>query len=325
LTSRKTTPVSKVLVAIPTYNPTGHDHYNVWRMVIDGLIAQRNNEVDVDIVVADNISTVTGRDILRKWQKEIPGLYLVFTEPRLPMNSCINHAWMLMKERGYDYYSYVCSDVIHTDRRGIRTLIGEMKELPDCAVMSCQVDVDMCDVFREINFFNPEAPATPLRITQGVNGHFYLYTKDFLKAYDWKKIDVLWGHRLEPFVSYQCSAIGKREYLSHKVIIHHYRETNENVGVERKDFESYDKPFETWGTKEDFLKMIDENMQYGLGFEELYQIAGHIVPETRMHNPDAFDEKGFAKSDTLYKIIKDKLFLKPEHLDYGKITHEFIG
>lgn len=311
------------MIVITTYNPTGHDHYNVWKMVIDGLVAQRKKDLKVDIVVADNISAKAGRDILMQWQKEIPDLYLVFTEPRLPMNTCINHAWMLMKERNYDYYGYVCSDVIHTNPDGISILIKEMKELPDCAVMSCQVDCDMCDCFREINIFNPNLPATPLKIMQGVNGHFYLYTKDFLKAYDWKKVDVLWGHRLEPFVSYQCAAIRKREYLSHKVVIHHYRETNENIGIERKDFESYDKPYETWGTKEDFLKKMTEGTKYGLGFEELYQLVGHPVEETRMHDESVYGKDGFPKDDGLYRFIKDTLFLKSHQLNYHNIKYEF--
>jgi hypothetical protein len=200
-----------------------------------------------------------------------------------------------------------------------------MKELPDCAVMSCQVDIDMCDCFRAINFFNPESPATPLKITQGVNGHFYLYTKYFIDAYDGKKIDVLWGHRLEPFVSYQCVAIRKREYLSHKVLLHHYRSGVDNLGTERKDFESYDKPFETYGTKEHFLDVMTEGTKFGIGFEELYVIAGHPVPESRMHDDSVYGEDGFPKDDKLYHWIKDNLFLTKKQLDYDKIKYEFIG
>jgi hypothetical protein len=294
-------------------------------MVIDGLVSQRKEDLEVDIVVCDNVSAEAGRDLLRKWQKEIPGLYLVFTEPRYPMNTCINHAWLLMRGRGYDYYSYVGSDVIHTNPEGFRTLIREMKQLPDCAVMSCQVDIDMNGECRELIKFNPDLPATPLKITQAVNGHFYLYTKEFIDKYDGKKIDVLWGHRLEGFVSYQCAAIRKREYISHKIMLCHWRGGVFNeIGNERLDFPSYDRPYETYGTKEHFLDVVTKGTTFGIGFEELYQRVNRPVPETRMHDPSVYGEDGFPKDDTLYHWIKENLFLTKEQLDYDKIKYEAI-
>ncbi len=314
-------------MVIPTYNPKGDEHSDIWKMAIDAYVAQRKSDLQVDIVVADNTSTREQREHLHHFQQITPNLFVIYTNQRYPMNVCINHAWMLMKEHNYDYYGYACSDIIFTNPDSISTLVKEMQELPDCAIISAQVDCDMCDVFRHINVFDPNMPATPLKISQGVNGHFYLCDKEFLKAYDWKRVDVLWGHRAESFVSYQCAAVRRREYLSHKVILHHYRKGNENTGVERDGFEVYDKPYETWGTKEDFLNKMTEGTKVGLGFEELYDTALHPVAETRLHDPSIYGVDGFPKDEEarikLYNFIKDNLFLKPEHLNYYNIQYEF--
>ena len=317
---KKTTPVDKVLVCIPTYNPTGHNHYDVWKMVIDGFVKQRKPDLQVDIVVADNISHPEGRKILRQWQKEVSGLSLVFTEPRYPMHVCINHAWSFFK--GYNYFNYTCSDVIPENPDTISILIEDAKKNEDCVVISPQVDCDMCQSFGK-HIKDGDFPPTMLKITEAVNGHFYLYDKRYLEAFDYKKVDVLWGHRTETFVSYQCASIGKREYISHRVKLHHYREGAKNIGVERKDFASYDKPYETYGDKQKFMDVMTEGIKIGLGFEELYHLAGHPVPECRLHNPDAFDEQKLAKTDELYRFIKANLFLTKKQLDYDKIEYEY--
>jgi len=322
---RKTILVSKILVAIPTYNPSGHDHFHVWRQVIDSLVKQRKPNLEVDIVVCDNVSAQNGRDKLIEWQKEIPNLFLIFTEPRLPVHVCTNHAWGLMKHRGYDYYSYINSDVIHQSPDSYSILTSEMTELPDCAVISPQVNKDMCEAFNSMIFFSPSAPPTRLQVSQGVNGHTYLYTDEFMKAYDYRKPDVLWGHRTEPFISYQCAAIRKAEYLSHKVVLTHYRDNEMNIGLERKEFEFYDKPFETYGNKESFLLKMSEGIEYGIGFEEVYCVnGGRGIPETRKHKSELY-EGGFPKDDRLYNWIKTNLFLTKEQLDYDKIKYESFG
>lgn len=45
-------------------------------------------------------------------------------------------------------------------------------------------------------------------------------------------------------------------------------------------------------------------------------------PYIHRHNPDCFDENGYAKNDDLYHFIKENLFLTKEELDYDKIRHE---
>ena len=70
---------------------------------------------------------------------------------------------------------------------------------------------------------------------------------------------------------------------------------------------------------------MTEMAKEGVGFEELYQLTGHPVDEVRMHNPDVYDKDGFPKDDKVYQMIKDKLFLKPHHLNLYNIDYQFIA
>jgi len=45
-------------------------------------------------------------------------------------------------------------------------------------------------------------------------------------------------------------------------------------------------------------------------------------PYVHRHNPDCFNENGYAKTDDLYHFIKQNLFLTKDELDYEKINHE---
>ena len=56
--------------------------------------------------------------------------------------------------------------------------------------------------------------------------------------------------------------------------------------------------------------------ELGLGYEELGEVL--------LHNPDLYTSEGHVKNDTLKDYIKEKLFLKPNQLDYNHILHSFI-
>lgn len=45
-------------------------------------------------------------------------------------------------------------------------------------------------------------------------------------------------------------------------------------------------------------------------------------PYVHIHNPDFFDDNGYAKNDDLYHFIKENLFLTKDEFDYGKIRNE---
>ena len=63
------------------------------------------------------------------------------------------------------------------------------------------------------------------------------------------------------------------------------------------------------------VRVLKEGVPFGMGYEELQD----IIP----HNPDKFNEDGYAKDSSLRDFIRDYVFLNKDQLDYGKISHTF--
>jgi len=103
---------------------------------------------------------------------------------------------------------------------------------------------------------------------------------------------------------------------------------HDNQTMEReKSFDFYDRPYDTWGSKEDFIKMIESGQSIGIGWEECYyynrgieKVTNQPPPESRHHNPDAYDENKYPKTDELFHFLKKNLFLNKEQLDYDKLN-----
>jgi len=312
--------MKKVLMVVPTFNPSNkQENYEVWKRVIDGFVMQRSKDLHIDIGIADNVSDQEGRDLLLKWQKEIPDLYLDFIDVRYSMHICINHLNLYLKDNDYDWIGHSNSDVIWENPDSMSTLLKDAELNKDCVVISPQVDIDMNACFPQFIEYD-DRPPTMLKVPEGINGHAYLHKREFYQAYDYKRPDVLWAHRAESFIGYCCAAIRKREYISHRVMLHHYRNGSYNMGMEREDFDFYDKPMEAWGTKEDFMKMVEDGYWIGFGFEECYILADNPIEESRAHNSDVYDEDKYPLTDDLYKFLRKNLFLTKEQLDYDKLN-----
>jgi hypothetical protein len=300
----------KILALVMTYNPENKEVYQIWRGVVTNLISQRNDDLDVDVAVCDNCSGDRSRSFLKELQKETK-ISLVFVDKRYPVNLLWNFGITCFEKEKYDYIIFNTSDCMFTEPDALLRLVKDIEMNNEWIIISPQVDNDMNMHWgHHVKYHGVIAP-TRVDIGEGVNGHFHMFNRTYLEAFDYKRPDLFWGHRSEPLFPYLCASINKQEVISHKVQMHHA-----TIGKTRQDFPIYDKLMEEYGSYNKFLGMLrGEGRQLGLWFEELY---GND-PKTVHHNDQAFDDRHYAKSDELYRFIKKELFLQPEQFDYKAI------
>jgi hypothetical protein len=305
-------------------------------------------------------------------QKQEKDFYIDFVDELFTTTFiCFNHALSIFKDKDlYDYYAFCASDAYFRNKGDLRILLDDMDE--NCCFISPQADKDM---FFQLFEFDKNKPPTRVPLGGGVNNHLSIFTRKFMKAYDFKYIDII--TYTESFYTFLCAAIKCHHLLSHKVLISHAGFTDRTGSL----------PLVIPLYKRDFYKILDEGVEIGLGFEAFSQdcsqykkialnsirytflsrsnlltmlnwwrtlnllkmlILKNIVlnptfktiktildklnlinidkymgkPNYHKHNPDCFDENGYAKTDDLYHFIKENLFLKKDELNYETIPHK---
>jgi len=259
----------RILAIICTHNPNdkGYDESfenftHPWFNCIKSWQAQNDEGMHVDIIVADNVSGSKTRAKLLEYQSLTKNLCVVFTDQYFTSPFlCFNHALHIIRNKDkYDYFAYCASDANFMKAGDLRMLIRDMESNSDCCFISPQADHDMVQKY----CFNPNKESTKVHLGEGVNNHLFVCSNEFMKAYDYKYIDIIGGPRSESLNPFLCSAIGRCECLSHKVIIHH-------IGRLDANSRSKSQPLLINLYKRDFFKMLNNGNTLGLGFEECLQ------------------------------------------------------
>lgn len=263
--------MKKILVVIPTFNPNDVSYNKSfenftypWFNVIRSWRKQRNDDLYIDIVIADNVSGEKSRRALRKYQLKCNDFYINFINdfyntPYTPFNLTLAK---YKNKDSYDYYCYCSSDVFFNSNKDLQLLLDEMDN--KCCFILPYVDNDM---IQRINFI-PKKSSIKIQLGNGVNMHMGIMKKEFLRAYNYKLIDIIGGGQsgAELFYPYQCAAIGRHILLSSKVCMHH-------IGmIDRKKVlanEKISRSLLAPQYKRNFSKMLDEGMKIGLGFNEV--------------------------------------------------------
>ena len=151
------------------------------------------------------------------------------------------------------------------------------------------------------------------------NGHICIFSDELFQYYGNIWPDIFAAQCSESTLTFICAALEKKWIISKDVIARHMMymdgpssgfSPNEH---ERKGNKRWDHMFMT---QESILDIINRGKEYGMGYEEFQQIV--------MHNPNKFDENGFATDERLKSYIKDNLFLRKDQFDYSTIRGQFI-
>ena len=158
-----------------------------------------------------------------------------------------------------------------------------------------------------------------IEVGKAVNLHVQIFSHAWLQAYKRILPDIFAGQSMESSFSFLAAAINKK-WLVHKDIIlfHNTGMDGPSSGFAPHIWKAQGN--ETWdhlfGTQESILDIIGRGKEYGMGYEEIYNIV--------IHNPDKFEENGYALDDRLQSYIRDNLFLTKEQFDYSKMNTQFI-
>lgn len=148
-------------------------------------------------------------------------------------------------------------------------------------------------------------------IGKAVNLHVQIFHNDLQSFYGRLIPDIFAGQCTESTFSFMCAAL-KMLWIVHPLVVHHHTAMDGPSMGFRPPPTSWEHAF---GTTEKIVDIINRGVPYGMGYEELRQIA--------MHNPEKFDENLFATDVNLKHYIRDNLFLSREQFNYDAINREF--
>lgn len=152
-----------------------------------------------------------------------------------------------------------------------------------------------------------------------INLHAQLFSNELLKTYNRILPDIFAGQCSESILTFLNAAINKK-WLIHKNIEIEHRTGLDipSVGfsppgwVQQTGRPTFDHPF----IIDSILPRIRGGLKYGLGYEEISNIA--------IHDASKFDENGYALCPELKDYIRDNLFLQKNEFDYNKINSVWI-
>lgn len=224
-------------------------------------------------------------------------------EPQ-PLNVSFNLAVTAMRELVSDWTHvvYLASDVDVGDSdlsELCRVVSGE------CMCASAVVDNDSGYEWLGIT---PPAKGSILCLPPGktVNLHAQVWSVEFLTSYPQFLPDIFVSHCSEQVTPYLCSAIHCRFVLA-PVSVHHASHMDgpssgfpHGTGIEVK----------LQGPK-NIHQLIDEGRSLGWGFEEYLGVLNH--------DPDKFDENGYALDNRLHGWLRDNMFLKTDYRNIKRL------
>ena len=157
-------------------------------------------------------------------------------------------------------------------------------------------------------------------IGKSINQHVHLFSKEIFRNCNHKiEPDVFAAHCSESVFNYIAAASGQRWVIMADEQVNHHRSIDgASSGFSHHSHEHGN----TWNNllynrdANDFIN-DKEAFEVGVGYEECNNIMNH--------NPDAYDENGFAKHpQRLLEKVNQYFFLNDDELDYEKIKCKFI-
>jgi len=157
-------------------------------------------------------------------------------------------------------------------------------------------------------------------IGKSINEHVFLFSSEIYKNCNDKiQPDVFAAHCTESVFSYVAAAAGQKWVIMADKQIRHHR----SIDGASSGFEHHSRVHgNTWnnllyGRDANYFINDTEAIACGVGYEECNNIMNH--------NPEAYDEDGFAKDpESLLEKVNQYFFLADDELDYDKIVCKYI-
>jgi len=291
--------------------------------VLTGLAAQ-SFPGKIDIIVADNMSSAAFLKTLAAWCQENSNDKQSFSYISEPSHQTLwgslNLGFHTLKSHGdYDIYGYSSDDVWFKpgDIHGLELAVKEFDD-PSLGIVSVQTNLDNAErSYKNLN--STAGRSVKLKLREAINLHFMLFSKEFMKTYDFRYVDtVIWGN--ETLLPFLCAAIDKDWLLSRKATLHNGKRKK------RKKPKGSVMGFYVVPEHADSLKtMLSPGHSVGLGFNCFNRIARLTEQQIQGlpgeffwmdYDDSLYDENNRCKTkDQLLSFIKNNIFLK--NTDYS--------
>lgn len=249
----------------------------------------------------------------------------------LPVNVTFNHTVQKCVEKfgEFDSYLYIDSGINFQDQTDAFSKIYDLYKSGPYAMVAARSsgDTGFLTWFKEKRGIDTDDRGDSLfdednnmvlPLGTAINLHVQLFSNDLLKEYGNIIPDIFAGQCTESVFSFLCAAINKKWVIRGDVVLEHLTGmdgASAGFAPHLWEFQQkrnrWDHPF----IIDSVVRVLKEGVPFGMGYEELQD----IVP----HNPDKFDEDGYAKDDGLKGFIRDYVFLNKDQLDYEQISHTF--
>lgn len=168
-------------------------------------------------------------------------------------------------------------------------------------------------------------PNTDLAIPVGkaTNLHCQIFPEEWRLAYNRILPDIFASNCMESVFAGMAAAIHKKYVMTQAIeVLHLTHLDGASIGSRRPDEDRFpmSKMFPIGGllykTTKDMDARFAEGYELGFGFEE--------CSEFWKHDPEKFDQSGFAKDARLKEFMAKEMFLKEEEFSYNDIVRQFI-
>ena len=319
---------SKILVNVLTFQGR-RENLRWWEEVFKGWRMQKG-DYDIDILVNDTKTTIPMRNDLKHLTSKY-GLKLLFIDTDLWEHQAINVALKIYGGK-YNYYVINTSDAWLQRDTDLENMIADINYYPDTALLIPSADKDKTGP-QEI--YDPTKPPTQFEITYWPRAHLIMYTDRFLKAYDYKTMDITGCGYIQICTTQLAYALKMKPVICHKVEMRHMMRMEmgdmsrydyfhpEWAGVNTLDEDFNPRHPKDWKPEcwESFYSVVRSGACFGLSYGHYLGGRCEIIDP----DPKAFDADGWPKEpEKLHAYIKDVFFLKPQHFNYSGIKYTLI-
>ena len=320
---------NKLIVVFNTCGISGREDIHSYIKSIHSILNQ--NFQNYRIVVSSCLNSSLARNILvNEFGDKVS---YNFINDKLPVNITFNHSVQKMVENynEADGYLYIDSGIDFENNKSVLKDLYELHKSGPYGMTASRTNTDAGtflwfkkgsgqsdesgqeDLFENGNFIIPVGKTTNLHVQIFDNKIFKEFEKRILP-------DIFASHCTESTFSFINAALCKKFIIAkHHILSHNTSMDGASSGFRP---EYINKP--PWKHLLDYAhKTIEEIIldpeahASGFGYEECQNIL--------MHNPDCYEENGFAKNpERLKKFIINNIYLKKCNFDYENINHIFI-
>lgn len=249
-----------------------------------------------------------------------------FIHANVPVSVSFNHSVEKMVEAygKFDAYLYIDSGISFWDPGlrfdAVETLLNVHNSGP-YAITAAMPSNDDGRQWWGIEYKPGEDYVFPIGKT--TNMHCQFFSETWREAYGKVLPDIFASHCMESIFSHMAGAIRRKFILTQKIhLLHNHSMDGASIGSRAPDLDRTPMShiFQTGGLL--FKTKVSMDERYRLG-----QPLGMGIEECKdywLHDPDKWDENGYAKEKELAPYIAKHFYLTKEEFNYDDIRHHFI-